>query len=77
MEQYQVIFIAFPIWWYVAPTIVNSFLEQYNLTGKTIIPLATSGSSGMGNTNRELAVSCPGSDLREGKGFRRMPMRKN
>ncbi|XCP86223.1 flavodoxin [Roseburia hominis] len=69
MEQYDVIFTAFPIWWYVAPTIVNSFLEQYDLTGKTIIPLATSGSSGMGNTNKELAVSCPGAELKEGKRF--------
>lgn len=69
MEQYQVIFTAFPIWWYVAPTIVNSFLEQYDLTGKTIVPLATSGSSGMGNTNRELEDSCPGADLKEGKRF--------
>ncbi|MDO5344538.1 MAG: flavodoxin [Lachnospiraceae bacterium] len=69
MEQYEVIFTAFPIWWYVAPTIVNSFLEQYDLSGKTIIPLATSGSSGMGNTNRELAASCPGADLKEGKRF--------
>lgn len=69
MEQYQVIFIAFPIWWYVAPTIVNSFIEQYDLAGKTIIPLATSGSSGMGNTNKELARSCPGAELKEGKRF--------
>jgi len=69
MEQYQVIFTAFPIWWYVAPTIVNSFLEQYDLTGKTIIPLATSGGSGMGNTNKELAGSCLGAELKEGKRF--------
>ncbi len=69
MEQYQTIFVAFPIWWYVAPTIVNSFMEQYDLTGKTIIPLATSGSSGMGNTNKELAGSCPGAELKEGKRF--------
>lgn len=69
MDQYEVIFIAFPIWWYVAPTIVNTFMEQYNLSGKTIIPLATSGSSGMGNTNKELAVSCPGAELKEGKRF--------
>lgn len=69
MEQYSVIFTAFPIWWYVAPTIVNTFLEQYDLSGKTIIPLATSGSSGMGNTNKELAVSCLGAELKEGKRF--------
>lgn len=69
MEQYQVLFIAFPIWWYVAPTIVNSFLEQYDLNGKLIIPLATSGLSDMGNTNQELAASCSGATLKEGKRF--------
>lgn len=69
MGQYQVIFIAFPIWWYVAPTIVNSFLEQYDFNGKIIVPLATSGRSGMGNTNNELAGSCPGADLKDGKRF--------
>lgn len=69
MEQYNVVFIAFPIWWYVAPTIVNSFLEQYDLSGKTVIPLATSGGSGMGNTGKELAPSCPGAILKEGRRF--------
>lgn len=57
------------IWWYVAPTIINTFLEQYDLKGKTVVPFATSGSSGMGNTNRELAPSCPGAVLLEGKRF--------
>lgn len=69
MEEYDKVFVAFPIWWYVAPTIINTFLEQYDLKGKTIIPLATSGGSGMGNTNRELAPSCPGAVLKEGKVF--------
>lgn len=69
MEQYQVIFTAFPIWWYVAPTIINTFMEQYDLSGKMVIPLATSGGSGMGNTNKELAGSCPGAELKEGKRF--------
>ena len=69
MEQYDRIFIGFPIWWYVAPTIINTFLEQYDLTGKKIIPFATSGMSGMGGTNRDLASSCPGADLQEGKRF--------
>lgn len=53
----------------MAPTILNTFLEQYDLSGKTIIPVATSGSSGMGDTNKELAPSCPGADLKEGKRF--------
>jgi flavodoxin len=69
ISQYDVLFVAFPIWWYVAPTIINSFLEQYDLTGKTIVPLATSGSSGMGDTNKELAPSCKGAVLKDGKRF--------
>lgn len=69
MDAYDTIFVAFPIWWYVAPTIVNTFLESYDLQGKTIIPVATSGGSGMGNTNKELAVSCKGAVLKEGKIF--------
>lgn len=69
MDSYDTIFVAFPIWWYVAPTIVNTFLESYDLQGKTIIPVATSGGSGMGNTNKELAVSCKGAVLKEGKIF--------
>lgn len=69
MDSYDIIFVAFPIWWYVAPTIVNTFLESYDLQGKTIIPVATSGGSGMGNTNKELAVSCKGAVLKEGKIF--------
>ena len=69
MEQYNRIFVGFPIWWYVAPTIINTFLEQYDLTGKKVIPFATSGGSGMGNTNAELKASCQGADLAEGKRF--------
>ncbi|HIZ65647.1 MAG TPA: NAD(P)H-dependent oxidoreductase [Candidatus Blautia pullicola] len=69
MEEYSRIFVGFPIWWYVAPTIINTFLEQYDLTGKTIIPFATSGSSGMGKTNRELQDSCKRAQLKEGKRF--------
>lgn len=69
MEEYDTIFLGFPIWWYIAPTIVNTFLESYTLTGKTIIPFATSGVSGMGNTNQELIDSCKGAHLLEGKRF--------
>ena len=70
IDQYDVIFVAFPIWWYVAPTIINTFLEQYDLTGKTIVPLATSGGSGMGKTNAGLAPSCRGAKLLDGKVFK-------
>ena len=55
------------IWWYVAPTIINTFLESYDFSGKTIIPFATSGGSGMGKTNEGLEKSCPGAKLMAGK----------
>lgn len=58
MENYDVIFLGFPIWWYVAPHIVNTFLESYDFSGKTIVPFATSGGSGMGRTVDELRKSC-------------------
>ncbi len=69
IAQYETIYVGFPIWWYVAPTIINTFLEQYDWTGKTIVPFATSGGSGMGNTNAELKPSCQGAKLVEGKRF--------
>lgn len=69
MDEYDTIFVGFPIWWYVAPTIINTFLESYDLKNKTIIPFATSGSSDMGKTNEKLAPSCPGSKLLHGKVF--------
>lgn len=67
MESYDTIFVGFPIWWYVAPTIINTFLENYDLSGKTIIPFATSGGSGMGKTNEKLLPSCQGATLMQGK----------
>jgi flavodoxin len=54
---YDVVFVGFPIWWYVAPTIINTFLESYDFAGKTIVPFATSGSSGIGETVARLKES--------------------
>ena len=68
-SKYGVIFVGFPIWWYVAPTIVNTFLESCDLQGKTILPFATSGGSGMGNTAEELKVSCKGAIVKSGRRF--------
>ena len=67
MDEYDTIFVGFPIWWYVAPTIINTFLESYDFAGKTIIPFATSGGSGMGKTNEKLQPSCPGAKLMDGR----------
>ena len=71
MDDYDTVFVGFPIWWYVAPTIINTFLESYDLTGMTIIPFATSGGSEMGKTNEKLQPSCPNSKLIEGKVFKK------
>ena len=57
MKEYNTIFLGFPIWWYVAPKIVNTFLESYDFSGKTIIVFYTSGGSGLGNTISELKSS--------------------
>ena len=66
-EEYDVIFLGFPIWWYTAPTIINTFLESYNFSGKTIILFATSGSSGLDGTINSLQGSCPWAVLKEGR----------
>lgn len=70
MNDYDTVFVGFPIWWYVVPTIINTFLESYDLTGKTIIPFATSGGSDMGKTNEKLLPSCKGAKLLDGKVFK-------
>lgn len=67
MDDYDTIFVGFPIWWYIAPTIINTFLEEYDWTGKTIVLFATSGGSGFGRTAERLAGSCKGAILKEGK----------
>ena len=69
MSQYDEIILGFPIWWYVAPTIVNTFLEKYDFMGKKIVLFATSGGSGFGNTVNELKISAPDAVIVEGKVF--------
>jgi flavodoxin len=67
IADYDTIFLGFPIWWYVAPTIINTFLESYDFSGKKIILFATSGGSGFGKTVAGLKGSAPSADIREGK----------
>ena len=66
-EKYDEIILGFPIWWYVAPTIINTFLEKYDFSGKKIVLFATSGGSGFGNTVSELKPSAPDANIVEGK----------
>lgn len=67
MEDYDTIFVGFPIWWYVAPTIISTFIESYDFSGKTIVPFATSGGSGIGRTVEILKALCPDADWKTGK----------
>lgn len=67
ITAYDKIFLGFPVWWYTAPTIIRSFLESYDFSGKSIILFATSGGSGLGRTAEELSSSCPGANIKEGR----------
>ena len=72
MDQFDTVFVGFPIWWYIAPTIINTFLEQYDLTGKTIVPFFTSGGSGAGETLNYLKPSAPNANWKEPKSLNNM-----
>ena len=63
----DVIFLGFPVWWYVAPTILNTFLEAYDFSGKTIVLFATSGGSGLGESAAGLRCSAPGARILDGR----------
>ena len=67
LADYDTVFLGFPIWWYVAPRIINTFVESYDFTGKTLVPFATSGGSGMGRTVDELRKLCPNANWKAGK----------
>ena len=68
MEQYSVIFLGFPIWWYREPSIIDTFLEEYDFAGKTIVLFATSGGSGFGKTAQGLkGIVSPQARIIEGK----------
>ena len=67
MADYDMVFIGFPIWWYVAPRIIDTFVESYDFSGKILVPFATSGGSGMGKTVDELKKLCPNADWKAGR----------
>lgn len=67
MAQYDAVFVGFPIWWYEAPRIIHTFLESYDFSGKTVVPFATSGGSGMGSTSDILHKVCPAAKVLPGK----------
>ena len=67
IAAYDTVFVGFPIWWYVAPTIVNSFLEAYDFTGKKVVLFATSGGSGISGAERRLKELYPAAAWKKGK----------
>ena len=67
LARYDTIFLGFPIWWYVEPRIVDTFLEGHDFTGKTLIPFATSGGSGIGRAEESLRARCPGASWKPGR----------
>lgn len=69
MGQYNTVFVGFPIWWYREPSIIDTFMESYNFEGITVVPFATSGSSGMGDSSKNLQELTKGAKVVEGKRF--------
>lgn len=67
VSGYDTVLLGFPIWWYIAPTIINTFLEAYDFSGKTIVLFATSGGSGFGKAVESLQPSAPNAAIREGR----------
>lgn len=69
MEQYDTVFVGFPIWWYREPSIIDTFMETYDFTRKTVVPFATSGGSGLGDSYKNMQALAPGAKVQNGERF--------
>ena len=69
MEYYDTVFVGFPIWWYREPSIIDTFMEAYNFDGKTVIPFASSGGSGLGDSAKNMQELAKGAKVIDGKRF--------
>ncbi len=69
MDQYSVIFVGFPIWWYREPSIIDTFMESYDFAGKKVIPFATSGMSGIGDSAANMQALAPNAKVEDGERF--------
>ena len=70
ISQYDVIFLGFPIWWYREPSIIDTFAESYDFAGKTVVPFATSGSSGIGDSGKNIGELAKDAKVEEGRRFK-------
>lgn len=66
IDSYDTIFIGYPIWWGTMPKIINTFLDTYDLSGKTVMPFCTSGGSGISTSVSDIKSACPGADVKDG-----------
>lgn len=69
IASYDVVFVGFPVWWYREPSIIDTFMEAYDFSGKKVIPFATSGTSGLGDSYKNLQALAPGATVIDGKRF--------
>ena len=69
MDQYDTVFVGFPIWWYREPSIIDTFMESYDFSGKTVVPFATSGGSGLGDSYKNMQALAPSATVKDGKKF--------
>jgi len=69
MSRYGIVFVGFPVWWYREPSIIDTFMESYDFTGKTVVPFATSGGSGIGDAAETMQKLAPGAKVVSGKRF--------
>ncbi|MBQ3290834.1 MAG: NAD(P)H-dependent oxidoreductase [Mogibacterium sp.] len=69
MAEYDTVFVGFPVWWYREPSIIDTFMEAYDFSGKTVVPFCTSGGSGLGPSGDNMQALAPGSKVAEGKRF--------
>ena len=76
MEQYEAVFVGFPVWWYREPSIIDTFMEAYDFSGKKVIPFCTSGGSGIGDSAKNLQELAPRAKVVEGKRFSAMTSEK-
>ena len=75
MGQYDVVFVGFPIWWYREPSIIDTFMESYDFSGKTVVPFATSGTSLIGDSGANMQKLAPGAKVVEGRRFQPVVMK--
>lgn len=70
MADYDTVFVGFPVWWYREPSIIDTFMEAYDFSGKTVVPFCTSGSSGIGDSGDNMQALAPGSKVAIGERFK-------